>query len=107
MKPWGTEITFTAPESPYCMKVLIVASGQRLSLQTHSEKDETLVLESGLAEITVGDNTTVMIQRKPFHIAPNVPHRVKVFTECVIYEASTPETGITIRHEDDYGRGDD
>lgn len=106
-KPWGTETLLTAPDSPYCMKVLLVGAGERLSLQAHTEKDETLVLESGLAEVTVSGQSQVMRQRQPYHIAPNVPHRVAAFTDCVIYEASTPETGKTLRFEDDYGRGDD
>lgn len=105
-KPWGTETLLTEPDSPYCAKVLEITSGQRLSLQSHTEKLETLVLESGLAEITVGSETRVMPFRKAFNIPPNTPHRIKAYTDCVIFEASTPERGKTIRHEDDYGRGD-
>lgn len=107
MKPWGAETLLTAPDSPYCMKILEVAQGHRLSLQAHTEKDETLSLEAGMAEITIGEETHYMMPRRPYHIAPMVPHRIKALTRCVIYEASTPETGKTIRFEDDYGRESD
>jgi mannose-6-phosphate isomerase len=106
-KPWGTETLLTASDSPYCAKVLEIRANERLSLQSHTEKLETLVLESGLAEITVGEQTSVMPFRKAFNIPPNTPHRIKAYTDCVIFEASTPERGTTIRHEDDYGRGDE
>jgi mannose-6-phosphate isomerase len=45
-KPWGHEEIW-AETSDYVGKVLVVLKGQRLSLQYHRLKEETLYLESG------------------------------------------------------------
>jgi mannose-6-phosphate isomerase-like protein (cupin superfamily) len=105
-KPWGTETLLTAPDSPYCMKVLEVRRGERLSLQSHTEKHETLYLAKGEALLTLDKDSRLMLEGETVVVPPMTPHRVAALTRCVIYEASTPETGTTIRHEDDYGRGD-
>lgn len=106
-KPWGTETTLTPKDAPYCMKVLEIRRGERLSLQTHTEKHETLHIAKGEAAVQIGSVTRLMKDGQTVVIPPGVKHRVQAVTRCVIYEASTPETGKTIRHEDDYGRGDE
>ena len=105
-KPWGTETLLTTPDSPYCMKVLVIDRGHRLSLQAHSEKHETMHLAAGEAQMELGTEKFRMVAPRTVAIAPMVKHRVTALTRCVIYEASTPETGKTIRYEDDYGRAD-
>lgn len=106
-KPWGTETVLTAAGAPYCMKILSVVRGGRLSLQTHTEKHETLHLYKGEATLEVGGEQRVFFEGETVEIPPGTKHRIGALTRCVIFEASTPEAGITIRHEDDYGRGDE
>lgn len=79
----------------------------RLSLQSHTEKHETLHLAKGEALLTLGTEDRLFLEGETVVIPPNTKHRIAALTRCVIYEASTPETGITIRHEDDYGRGNE
>src|SRR6059058_5882039 len=55
-KPWGREIWY-AHTDHYAGKVLEVKAGQRLSLQKHEIKEETLYLLSGKVVLTYGDQT--------------------------------------------------
>jgi mannose-6-phosphate isomerase len=45
-KPWGSEVWW-AHTSRYAGKILRVAAGHRLSVQSHRSKDETFYLLSG------------------------------------------------------------
>ena len=49
-KPWGYELVFAATER-YCGKVIFVRAGEQLSLQFHREKDETIFVHSGRADL--------------------------------------------------------
>jgi len=111
-KPWGSEIILTSANLPYTAKIINLKAGKRLSLQYHDQKTETLVLVSGQAKITIGnrpDNlaTTDMTPLSGFTILPNITHRIEAVTDCQIFEASTPEQGITVRLQDDYNRKDE
>ena len=53
-KPWGHEQIFAVVEGRYVGKVLTVTSGESLSLQYHQQKDETIALVSGRAELDLG-----------------------------------------------------
>lgn len=39
------------------------------------------------------------------HVPPHLKHRLEAVTDCVVVEASSPESGNTFRLEDDYARG--
>lgn len=106
-KPWGREIILTEPNLPYVVKIIEIKPGQRLSLQYHNQKIETLVLFSGNAIITIDKNTNQMTPLQPYTIKPPTPHRIQATTDCQILEASSPEAGKTLRLEDDYHRGDE
>ena len=106
-KPWGAENVLTPRGAPYCMKVLEINRGCRTSLQAHTEKHETLHIAKGRALVTIGASQFEMEAPRTVTIPPDTRHRVTALTRCVIYEASTPETGETIRFEDDYGRGNE
>lgn len=111
-KPWGQEIILTTPDLPYAAKILVVNQGCRLSLQSHSQKTETITLISGQAQITLGTNpaeltTTNMDIDNGYTIYPQVIHRLTAVTDCRFFEASTPEKGTTFRLEDDYHRPDE
>lgn len=111
-KPWGREIIFTTEGLPYFGKIMHVKAGTRWSLHYHTEKLETLALLSGEADIWLendkGEIEVVKMELdKGYNIALNQKHRVVTKTDCLIVESSLPETGTTVRVEDDYKRGDE
>ena len=111
-KPWGQEIVLTTSDLPYTSKLLIFKAGQRLSLQYHDSKTETLTLISGQAKIQSGldkENLTTanMTLNTGYTIQATTLHRIEAVTDCTVVEASTPEIGTTFRLEDDYGRTDE
>ena len=108
-KPWGFELCLTPGSLPYAAKILHVSAGQRLSLQTHDVKIETMTLISGRAILTLEDEQGLlvsidMVPNVGYTVYPGQRHRVSAQTDCQIAESSTPEVGITRRLEDDYGR---
>ena len=114
-KPWGQETTFTQSNLPYVGKILSVKAGARTSLQYHDQKDETLCLVSGNAILWMGsdikEKTALekiqMVKGLGYHLPPLVLHRVEALEDSTIVESSKPETGITFRLDDDYGRTDE
>jgi len=111
LKPWGHEIIFTNPKSPYTGKVLYVNSGKRISLQIHDKKQETQLLFSGRCNLIIDNQkgeleTIEMKLLVGYTIKVGQRHRLAAITDCAIFEASTPEIGTTRRLEDDYKRPD-
>ena len=109
-KPWGYELILSPDDSPATNKILHVNVGARLSLQYHDEKEEVLTLLDGEALLHLEDESGVMQQikmeqKKGYLIRAMQKHRIEGVTDCDIVESSTPETGNTIRIEDDYSRG--
>lgn len=112
LKPWGRELLLTADTEPYAMKIIYINAGARLSLQAHDEKTETFTLLSGRGgvifedangelqtiELKAGDGYTTSLGQR---------HRYFGITDCAFLEASTPESGVTLRLEDDYARPDE
>jgi len=106
-KPWGSELKFTKESLPYAGKIITIKNGERLSLQKHSEKIETILLQKGKCLLKVGEKE---IEMKPMHgytIDKNVVHRLTAIETSQIIEVSTPEKGITYRLEDDYDRANE
>jgi mannose-6-phosphate isomerase-like protein (cupin superfamily) len=111
-KPWGYEVVFTPSTLPYAGKLLHVLGGHRLSLQVHDEKTETLILLSGVASLSIEDElgTMSLCEMEPgvgYTVLAGRKHRLAATADSVILEASTPEAGVTLRLEDDYGRPDE
>ena len=103
-KPWGYEIWW-AHTDKYVGKILSVNKGSRLSLQYHVAKDETLMVLSGIADITVGDSVyEVTPTSGSIRITPNTVHRIEAVTDVILVEVSTPEIEDVVRVEDDYDR---
>ena len=102
-KPWGREIWY-AHTGQYAGKVLEVKAGQRLSLQKHQTKEETLYLLSGKVLLTYGERTYNWEAGTSVHIPPNTVHRFEAIEDCVLLEVSTPQLDDVIRLEDDYHR---
>jgi mannose-6-phosphate isomerase len=109
-KPWGYELIWALSDH-YCGKVLFVRAGEALSLQYHERKDETIHLQSGSAEVEIGnaqDSTTVEVVSagRSFRITPGTIHRLRALEDSVFLEVSTPHLDDVVRLEDRYGRGD-
>jgi mannose-6-phosphate isomerase len=107
-KPWGFELHY-ALTARYCGKILFVRKGETLSLQRHERKDETLYLQAGLAEVTVGESIKALetVRAEPgvaFRVAPGTIHRVHALEDSTFLEVSTPEVDDVERLEDRYGR---
>jgi mannose-6-phosphate isomerase len=108
-KPWGWELIWAHADA-YVGKILFVRSGHSLSLQFHRQKDESWYVESGRAELELGDagqgvlNTEVITAGASFHFPPGTVHRVTALEDTTILEVSTPHLDDVVRLEDNYGR---
>jgi mannose-6-phosphate isomerase-like protein (cupin superfamily) len=107
-KPWGYELIWALSET-YCGKVLFVLAGQSLSLQYHEVKDESWLIQSGLARIQLGVAGGELVEEvvgpgASFHYPPGTVHRVTAVEDTTILEVSTPHLDDVVRLEDSYGR---
>ena len=108
-KPWGYELIWAHADA-YVGKILFVRAGHSLSLQFHNEKDESWYVQSGRAELELGEagqgvlNQEVIAAGASFHFAPGTVHRVTALEDTTIIEVSTPELDDVVRLEDRYGR---
>jgi mannose-6-phosphate isomerase-like protein (cupin superfamily) len=107
-KPWGHELIWA--ETPrYVGKILHVKKGERLSLQYHEVKDETIMVLSGrlsFENYRDGEKPRVIElgPREPFRIEPGLRHRMIAIEDTDVLEVSTPELDDVVRLEDRYGR---
>lgn len=107
-KPWGEERIF-AEESRYAGKLLMIRSGEALSLQYHVLKDETIhVLEGTLGLFVESDGDREDLRLAPgesFHVEPGTRHRMFAPAgDVLLVEVSTAELDDVVRLEDRYGR---
>ncbi len=102
-KPWGYELIW-AHTARYVGKLLHVNAGESLSLQYHVRKEETIFLQSGRLELTLGDDVLALMPGDKAHIPTGTIHRMTAVETCDIIEVSTPELDDVIRLEDRYGR---
>jgi len=107
-KPWGHEEIW-AETAAYVGKVLVIRKGERLSLQYHRLKEETLYLESGRILCTTGEPGGPLEERilEPggvVHMPPGRRHRFEALGDTRLFEVSTPELDDVVRLADDYQR---
>lgn len=107
-KPWGHEIIW-AHSDRYVGKILFVKAGERLSLQYHQKKDETVYVLSGKMVFEVGPKDQpredlILKAGDAYRITPHTVHRMIALEDTTILEASTPELDDVVRLEDKYGR---
>lgn len=106
-KPWGHEILW-ARTSKYAGKILNINAGQKLSLQHHVQKEETIYLFSGSMRFFIDEGSSLevfdVVPGDCFHIPAGAVHRMEAVENCVVFEVSTPELDDVVRHQDDYGR---
>jgi len=102
-KPWGWEEIIVLNDK-YCLKRLHIKKGERLSLQYHTQKKETMILEDGRCDVLVNDIIHTMVENEVLTINPMDIHRVIAYEDSIILEVSTPEVDDIVRIEDHYGR---
>jgi mannose-6-phosphate isomerase-like protein (cupin superfamily) len=111
-KPWGHEQIFAVVEGRYVGKLLTVKAGESLSLQYHDQKDETIALVSGRAELDLG-TAADSLRSVPLEVGtsvrvpPGLLHRLRALDDSVLVEASSADPGWredVVRLEDRYGR---
>ena len=108
-KPWGHEIVYAHTER-YAGKLLFIRAGERLSLQYHRLKDETIYVISGELDLVIEERGSLSTRRlgpgEGCHIASGVRHRMIAVADCRVAETSTPELDDVVRLEDAYGRAE-
>jgi len=108
-KPWGYELIWAVTDI-YVGKVLFVKAGESLSLQYHEQKDESWLIQSGLARIELGsvdDGELAEDTVGPgaaFHYRPGTVHRITAVEDTTILDVSTPHLDDVVRLADSYGR---
>jgi mannose-6-phosphate isomerase len=107
-KPWGHELIWALTDV-YCGKVLFVKAGQSLSLQYHEQKDESWLIQSGVAKIELGAVGGDLVEETvgagaTFHYRPGTVHRITAVEDTTILEVSTPHLDDVVRIADSYGR---
>ena len=108
-KPWGHEIIW-AHTDRYVGKILHVKAGEKLSIQYHERKDETVYLLSGEMKywVQLPGETELRDQKlvagQSFRITPLTVHAIEAVTDIDVLEASTPELDDVVRLKDRYGR---
>jgi mannose-6-phosphate isomerase-like protein (cupin superfamily) len=118
-KPWGFEHIW-AIQKDYVGKMLTIGPYQRLSLQYHKEKDETIYVVSGAVKIEFLDDfhkfreenlrSITLTVGESFHIHPGMIHRFSWeewddgLAPTILVEVSTNQLGDVVRLEDDYAR---
>jgi mannose-6-phosphate isomerase len=108
-KPWGYEEIW-AETDKYLGKILTILPGQRLSLQYHEKKEETVYVMSGKLIVWLSEdenNKLILNKGTTYHVKPGQVHRFgapkgRVLTKLI--EVSTPELDDVVRIKDDYQR---
>ena len=109
-KPWGREEIWGDVAGKYLGKTLHINMKNRLSLQYHKEKEETIYVLEGHLRLEIGDkNSGIQVSHldkgSVAHIKPLTVHRFCAEDDEVhLIEVSTPELDDVVRVEDFYGR---
>ena len=107
-KPWGHELIWARTDR-YVGKILHVRAGEALSLQYHRVKDEMIMVLAGRLRLEffvegAEPSSHELGPREPFHIVPELRHRMIAIEDTDVLEVSTPELEDVVRLEDRYGR---
>ena len=111
-KPWGEELILSR-DAHAVVKALRIAPGQRLSLQYHHRKCETVMLLRGDAQLTVGSSidqlrNAPMLSGAAVEIGPGTIHRMQAGSDGAdILEIAMrlpDDAEDIVRLADDYGR---
>lgn len=108
-KPWGYEVLWACPDSgAYVGKIMSISPGQRMSLQYHNKKEETIYVMSGILRVWENEKDEKYKDLPPgsiYHVKPKQIHR---FGSCsgtvTLMEISTNQLKDVVRIKDDYQR---
>ena len=110
-KPWGTEIWWAHAKGQYIGKILNIKEGQRLSLQYHKFKEETIYVLKGTLKLTYSSTkdgeikTCLMHEGESYHVYPHSVHRFEAYkSDVTLLEVSTDYPDDVERISDDYRR---
>jgi len=106
-KPWGHYVDIHRSKE-VVFKQIVVNSGEELSLQSHSLRDEFWFISSGVGVLTIGSQDYHVKSGDIYSIYKGVKHKIKNDgpKELVVFET---QTGICdeediVRYDDKYGR---
>ena len=107
-KPWGHELIW-AHTDRYAGKILVIEAGQRLSLQYHRQKEESIYVLSGRLRLELEDDSGALRLHElgpgeHFDVPVGRRHRFGADERVELVEVSSPELGDVVRLEDDFGR---
>jgi mannose-6-phosphate isomerase-like protein (cupin superfamily) len=105
-KPWGFELIWAKTDN-YVGKMIHINPKQRLSLQYHNQKEETVFVVEGTLLNYIDEETPPqeIPTGQSFHVKPGTVHRFGAGKEVVeIIEVSTPHLDDVVRLADDYDR---
>ena len=100
-KPWGHELIWAVTDR-YVGKVLHIKAGEKLSLQYHIKKDETVMVWAGrmtFEHFREGEAPQFR-DMKPgdaFHVTPGLRHRMIAVEDTDVFEVSTTELDDVVR----------
>ncbi len=119
-KPWGYEEIWGDVPGKYLGKTLHINMKNRLSLQYHQEKEETIYVIRGVLTLIIGEwqevddrmpnEQLVQVKHKLgpgecYHIKPGTVHRFCAEKgDVVLAEVSTYYPDDVVRLKDDYNR---
>ena len=106
-KPWGYEVLWAQTED-YVAKIMHINPEQRMSLQFHQKKEETVYVMSGILHIWETENDEDWESYGPgtvYHVKPGMVHRFGTGeTGTMLMEVSTNHLEDVVRIADDYKR---
>mgnify|MGYP001432763529 CR=1 FL=1 len=105
-KPWGIEI-IVEQNDLFVIKRLYVMKGERLSLQYHEKKRETIMYLDGRGQIFKnGEYYPMTKDGDVVRINPYQIHRIEADKDSSLrlLEVSSPELDDVVRIKDKYGR---
>ena len=108
-RPWGWYDSIDSG-SRFQVKRIMVKPGASLSLQKHHHRAEHWIVVSGTAEVTNGDQVTLLTENQSTYIPLGQIHRLanpgKVPLEIIeVQSGSYLGEDDIVRYEDTYGRG--
>ena len=104
-KPWGYEEIWGDLPGKYLGKTLHINMKNRLSLQFHKEKEETIYVIRGVLALEIEKEKIYLGPGECYHIKPGTKHRFCAEKgDVVLAEVSTYFPDDVVRLEDDYNR---
>ncbi|WP_312420647.1 mannose-1-phosphate guanylyltransferase/mannose-6-phosphate isomerase [Anaerospora hongkongensis] len=107
-RPWG-RYTVLGEGPGYKMKKIVVAPGERLSLQMHYHRSEHWIVTGGSAKVTIGEEIKMVHENESVFIPMSTKHRLenpgRIPLEIIeVQNGKYLEEDDIVRFDDIYGR---